>query len=205
MKTVDDVRAQHRRALDRAGELIAHVLPGDLAQATPCCGWDLQVLLSHMIGQNEGFATAVRTGEADLSAYSHPVATAGELISLWHRSADRLLAAFADAQAEDQVRLIEIDPNRTVSVTVAANIHLLDTVIHTWDVASSLGYAYRPDAELLAIVAGGATGVPAGAARTKAGAAFAPAVTTDEQDPWFQTLALLGRPGASPDVGDTAH
>jgi len=46
-------------------------------------------------------------------------------------------------------------------------------------------------------VAAGAKRVPAGASRTRPGAAFAPAVTTGQTDPWLETLALLGRENAS--------
>jgi len=108
-----------------------------------------------------------------------------------------VLGAFAHAHADDQVLLIEINPDSTVPVAAAVGMHLLDTVIHTWDVASSLGNPYRPDDELLTIVAAGAKRVPAGASRAKPGAPFAPAVTTNQADPWLETLALLGRENAS--------
>ena len=193
MPTVGGLRPQHRRALTRAGEIIAHVQAGDLARSTPCAGWDLQALLSHMIGQNDGFAAAVTTGDAPRSAYTHPAVTVSDLAPEWHRSAGRVLAAYAHAHADDEVLLIEINPDSTVPVAAARGMHLLDTVIHTWDVASSLDSSYRPDDELLAIVAAGAKRVPAGASRVKPGAAFAPAVTTHRSDPWLETLALLGR------------
>jgi len=95
------------------------------------------------------------------------------------------------------VLLIEINPDSAVPVATAVGMHLLDTVIHTWDVASSLGNPYRPDNELLTIVAAGAKQVPAGTSRSRPGAAFAPAVTTDQTDPWLEALALLGRENAS--------
>ncbi len=180
-----------------AGEIVAHVHAGDLARATPCAGWDLRALLTHMIGQNDGFATAVTTGDAPRSAYTRPAVTASDLASEWHRSADRVLTAFAHAHPDAEVLLIEINPDSTVPVDAAMAMHLLDTVIHTWDVASSLGSPYRPDDELLSIVAAGAKRVPAGASRTRPGAAFAPAVTNDQADPWLITLALLGREKAS--------
>ncbi len=149
--------------------------------AAPCAGWDLQALLTHMIGQNDGFATAVTAGDAPQSAYTRPAVTASDLASEW----------------DDEVLLIEINPDSTVPVDAAMAMHLLDTVIHTWDVASSLGSPHRPDDELLGIVAAGAKRVPAGASRTRPGAAFVPAVTNDQADPWLITLALLGREKAS--------
>jgi len=193
MQIVSDLRPQHGRALSQAGEIVARVRAGDLARSTPCAGWDLQVLLSHMIGQNDGFATAVTTGDAPLSAYTRTALTVSDVASEWHQSADRVLTAFAHAHSDDEVRLIEINPDSSVPVTAAVGMHLLDTVIHTWDVAISLGNPYRPDDELLGIVAAGAKQVPAGASRTEPGAAFAPTVTTDQTDPWLITLALLGR------------
>jgi len=197
MHTVGDLRPPHCRALAQAGEIVAYVQTADLARSTPCAGWDLQALLTHMIAQNDGFATAVTTGDAPRSAYTRPAVTASDLASEWHRSADRVLAAFAHADTEDELRLIEINPDSTFPVGAAVGMHLLDTVIHTWDVASSLGNPYRPDDELINIVAAGAKRVPAGASRTRPGAAFAPAVTTGQTDPWLETLALLGRKNAS--------
>ncbi len=197
MQTVGDLRSQHRRALARAGETVAHVHAGDLERATPCAGWDLRALLSHMVGQNDGFATAVTAGDAARSAYTRPPVTVSDLASQWHRSADRVLAAFAHADPDDDVLLIEISPDRTVPTGAAVGMHLLDTVIHTWDVERSLGNPYRPDDELLTTVAAGARRVPAGASRSSPGAAFAPAVITDQTDPWLETLALLGRENAS--------
>ncbi len=97
MQTFGDFRPQHSRALSQAGETIAHVHVGDLARSTPCAGWDLQALLTHMIGQNNGFAAAVTIGDAPPSAYARPAVTASDLASEWHRSADRVLAAFTHA------------------------------------------------------------------------------------------------------------
>jgi len=79
--------------------------------------------------------------------------------------------------------VVKEDPDSTVPVAAAVGMHLLDTVIHTWDVASRLGNPYRSDGELLTIVAAGAKRVPAGASRVKPGAPFAPAITTDQADP----------------------
>jgi len=158
MQSIGDLRPQHRRALAQAGEIVAHVQAGDLARSTPCAGWDLQALLTHMVGQNDGFAATITAGNARQSAYTGTAVTASALASEWHRSADRVLAAFADAHSDEEVLLIEINPDSTFPVAAAVGMHLLDTVIHAWDVASSLGEAYRPDDECLNIVAAGARG-----------------------------------------------
>ncbi len=193
MKTTPDVRAQHRRALAAASEAVAQVRAGDLSLPTPCGDWDLAGLLAHMIGQNLGFALAVSAGDAPESSYAAPKVWPDELSTAWDRSADRVLAAFHDVELEREVRLVQVNANGTFPAAVAIGMHLLDTVIHTWDVATSLGNPYRPDDDLVEIIATQASRVPAGSARTKPGSAFAPVITTTQTDPWLTALATLGR------------
>lgn len=197
MPTVDDIMPQYRRALAQADQIVALVHGGDLARSTPCTGWDLQALLNHMIGQNHGFAAAVTTGDAPASVNARASVTADDLASQWRRSADQVLAAFAHADNDAEVLLIEVNEDSTFSVAAAIRMHLLDTVVHTWDLARSVGTSFRPEDELLDIVAAVAERVPIGASRTRLGAAFAPPVITEQPDPWLETLALLGRQEAT--------
>jgi uncharacterized protein (TIGR03086 family) len=193
MQTSQDLRPQHRRALAAAGEAVLQVGPDDLSRPTTCAGWDLGTLLAHMIGQNGGFAVAVSTSDADECDYAAPAIRPDELREAWTRSADRVLTAFDSAELDREVRLVEINPDVTFPAAVVVGMHLLDTVIHTWDVATSLGDPYRPDDELVDIVAAQAERVPAGTTRTRPGAAFAPVVATTKTDPWLKALAMLGR------------
>lgn len=175
----------HRRALAVAGAVVARVRPADLTRPTPCAGWDLGALLGHMIGQNHGFAEAVETGSAPRSAYA-PRPTG------WPGSADRLSTAFAAAPADRTVLLVEISGEQRFPVHVVAGFHLLDTVVHTWDVAAALGEPFRPDDDLVAETLAQARRVPTGPARERPGAAFAPERPAAGDD-WDRTLALLGR------------
>jgi uncharacterized protein (TIGR03086 family) len=172
----------HVRALTVATPFVARALV-DLDAPTPCVGWDLRALLSHMVGQNLGFAAALRDGDAPGAAYL-PAPPDG-----WTASADALTSAFAGA--DGLVRLVEISADARFTVEQVAGIQLLDTVVHTWDVATALGEPFRPDAELLAATAAVARMVPTGEAR---GPAFAAPTPTPTDDPWLTTLAHLGRP-----------
>jgi uncharacterized protein (TIGR03086 family) len=174
----------HRRALDRATEVVTAVREEDLARPTPCAGWDLEALLAHMTGQNVGFATAVIDAEPGLVDFA-PLPHGG-----WPASAEALTAALAAAREDRAVLLAEIHPNRRFPLRAVVGMHLLDTVVHTWDVATALGDAERPDDELVAAVLEQARLVPAGPAP---GAAFAPALPAADLDPWAEALALLGR------------
>lgn len=179
----------HGRALRRATEVIAEVEHADLGRPTPCAEWDLRALLAHCIGQNHGFADAVAHSDAPASAYAPRPPEPGA----WEASAERVHAAFRVAEPHQTVRLAEFGPDARFSVASALGFHLLDTVVHTWDVATAIGLPFRPDADLLAAVAEGARQVPTGAAREREGAAFGAVLADAGDDPWAATLALLGR------------
>ncbi|MBA3905696.1 MAG: TIGR03086 family protein [Pseudonocardiales bacterium] len=179
----------HGRALRRATEVIVEVRSADLTRATPCAGWDLHELLAHCIGQNHGFADAVAGLDAPTSAFAPRPPAPGT----WEVSAERVHAAFRAADPDRLVRLVEFGPEARFPVASALGFHLLDTVVHTWDVATSLELPFRPDDDLLVAVANAAWQVPTGAARERPGAAFGPVLAVVDADPWAATLAQLGR------------
>jgi uncharacterized protein (TIGR03086 family) len=181
--------ALHDRALRRATEVIAGVDAADLGKPTPCAGWDLRALLAHCIGQNHGFADAVAGPDAPPAAYAPRPPDPGA----WEASAERVHAAFRAADPDRRVLLVEFGPDARFPVANALGFHLLDTVVHTWDVAAALEQPFRPDDELLSVVAKGAQQVPSGAARERPGAAFGPVLDVPGDDPWVATLARLGR------------
>lgn len=161
----------------------------DLGMPTPCTDWDLGALIGHMVGQNEGFAAAVREGDAPLSAYAAPALGPQDVRPRWDDSSERLRTAFRDAAPDRLLRLAELD--REVTAATAIGMQILDCAVHAWDVATALGGDYRPSdaigrvvlesARTIAARPGGTPGVFA-APREVAGA-----------DPWLDALRLLGR------------
>jgi len=172
----------HRRALDAIRPIVARVRPADLDRPTPCAGWDLRALLSHMIGQDHGFAAAVLADvSADAFAPREPTIEAHEA------GAAAVVAAFAAADPTRQVLLAELGGRRFPLPSVIG-FHLLDTLVHGWDVAASLGADVDYDDDLCTAAQAQAELVPAGTA------AFAPNLPiTAEATAWARTLALLGR------------
>jgi uncharacterized protein (TIGR03086 family) len=189
MLIISELRVLHAEALADCGEFVDRAARTNLRQPTPCRGWDLAALLGHMAGQNEGFAAAVQEGDADQSAYEPPPITPQTLITTWAASVDRVRAAFARADPDAEVNLAEL--GRRVTVAQALRMQLLDSAVHAWDVAATLGLAYRPSTEIAGLVLnsareiaarpGGAPGVFA-APRPEAGL-----------DPWADALRFLGR------------
>jgi len=178
----------HRSAVEHASVIVARIAESDLARRTPCASWDLRQLLEHMVGQHVGFATVVRAGAADASAYAPQPFTPAS----WSTSVDELLAAFAAADLGAQVVQVELHPTRPLPVEVLVQAQFLDTVVHTWDVAVALGEAFSPEPDVVDAVLRIAQPIPDDERRDRPGAPFARAVPSDGS-PWDRTLALLGR------------
>ncbi|GLY48994.1 hypothetical protein [Lentzea sp. NBRC 102530] len=74
----------------------------------------------------------------------------------------------------------------------AVGFHLIDHVVHGWDVARSLGLDHRLAPELAEPALRIALSV-LDAGRGEPGAPFAPAVPANEDDPLHRNLAAVGR------------
>ena len=77
---------------------------------------------------------------------------------------------------------------------LAVSFHLVDYVVHTWDVAASLGIPVEFSADLLAAALEVAAQVPDGSSRLREGASFAPGLDVAADAPVLdRVLSLLGR------------
>jgi uncharacterized protein (TIGR03086 family) len=174
----------HRRAVDAVRPIVAKV--GDLDVPTPCAGWDLRTLLAHMTGQDFGFAAAV-LGDVAVEAFAPRENTA------WETGAATVVDAFARADPERQVLMPEFGGMR-FPFRAVVGFHLIDTLVHGWDVAVSTGVDVLYDDELVAAAVRQAEAVPGGESRTAPGAAFAPVLDSAAGlTGWPRVLALLGR------------
>ncbi|MGW4898000.1 TIGR03086 family metal-binding protein [Kitasatospora sp. NPDC004240] len=192
----------HTRALAVAGDAVAAVRPGRLDLPTPCAGWTLGRLLEHVVGQHRGFAAAAWGAGPDLATWQDAPLTGGPLTA-FRTSADQLTAAFgaaATAAGSVELWLPEISTERTVPLRRAVGFHLLDTLVHGWDVAAALGVPERVtdvvdgDPELAGALLAVAREVPAGPADRAPGRAFRERGPDDPAvGPFDRALALLGR------------
>jgi len=193
MHTISVSPALHRRALDGVGALVTRIGPADLDRPTPCAGWDLRRLLAHMIGQNHGFAAAAERDVGTEAFADRPVGD--DLVPAWTASADAVADALAAADAREgrTVLLAEFAEFGRIPARIVLGMHLLDTAVHGWDVATALGVPYRPDDDVVAVTLDQAERIPAGPARERPGAVFGPVVPGGSDDPWLRALRLLGR------------
>jgi uncharacterized protein (TIGR03086 family) len=187
------------QAVRASVEVVARISPADLARPTPCAGWTLADLLAHMTIQHDGFAAAAAGHGADLARW-HTGAPADHPVPEYAAAAARVLDAFAQPGVLDrEFALPELSTDRTFPGRQAIGFHLVDYVVHGWDVARSLGLAYELGPGLLAVALGITRGVPDGENRLRPGAAFAPRVASAAGGPLDEIVALLGRRPGWPD------
>jgi len=197
---MENILALHRRAVGAIRPVVDRVTPADLDLPTPCAGWNLRTLLEHMTGQDHGFAAAVRatlTG-ADIGVATFAPRPLGPSpAASYAAEADGVVAAFAEAAGLERPVLLPEFGSRLPLPTVAG-FHLVDTLVHGWDVAAALGAHAELDAyldpDLVAAALAVAEQVPMGAPREAPGAPFGPALpVSSEAETWTRTLTLLGR------------
>jgi uncharacterized protein (TIGR03086 family) len=192
-----DIRELNRRAVQASVEVVARVTAEDLGRPTPCSQWSLGELLAHMTVQHRGFAAAAagRGADPDVWQAGPPAA---DPVGAYAEAADAVLAAFAeDGVADRQFTLPEIATAMTFPGRQAMAFHLVDYVVHGWDVARCLGAGFEPDPQVLAVALKVARAVPDGPGRLEPGSAFRPAVAAPGRAGALdQIVALLGR---SPD------
>jgi len=174
--------------------VVEHVGPSDLARPTPCAGWGLADLLAHMVVQHDGFAAAAR-GEVTELADWEPRPVGDDVVAVYRKAARGVVDAFAACDAEAELWLPEVRGGIGIPAPTALGFHLVDYVVHAWDVAASLGIAnaFMPDDDVAAHALDVAREVPDGEARAVPGAAFAPALAGDGGGALAETLRLLGR------------
>lgn len=197
---MENIFVRHRMAVAGLRSVTARVTPADLTRPTPCGGWDLRALLEHMTGQDRGFAAAVRAAghgsDVEASAFA-PRPLGPSPVADVAAGLDEVEAAFAEAsRREGPVLLAEFDAR--LPLPVVAGMHLVDTLVHGWDVAAALdtqaAYGAALDPDVLAAALAVAEQIPDDEAREAPGAPFGRAVAAPaDASVWTRILCLLGR------------
>ena len=187
-----DIVSLDARAVRASVDLVARLTALDLARPTPCADWTLHGLLRHMIAQHHGFAAAA-DGDGDLARWQTGPLGENPVVA-YRTAAERVLAAFAaDGVLGRDFPLPEFKQGLMFPARQAISFHFVDYVVHSWDVARTLGIPVDLDPDLLDVALSVAEAVPGGDARLAPGAAFAPTVTWPGGTRLDQIVAILGR------------
>lgn len=173
-------------------ELVARVTAADLVRPTPCAAWTLRDLLAHMTTQHHGFAAASNGQDGPEPWQQRPLGA--DPVQAHRAAARQVLAAFAaDGVLDRPFSLPEISTERRFPAALAISFHLVDYVVHSWDVARTLNVPVSLEPCILEAALAVARSVPGGEARLAPGAAFAPAVPCPAGSALDTIVALLGR------------
>lgn len=186
----------HRTAVLHSIEVVRDVSPADLDHSTPCAGWTMLDLLAHMTVQHHGFASAARGFGAELERWDVDAfvdAVRRDPAGTYADAAADVVSAFADAGAETPFALPEFGPDVVVPGEMAIGFHLVDYVVHGWDVAAGLGRTYTVPDDVAAAALTVAMAVPDNEFRDMVGAPFAHAVTGPAASDLDRVLRQLGR------------
>ncbi|WP_405167359.1 TIGR03086 family metal-binding protein [Nocardia sp. NBC_01499] len=191
MSTVDLI-AFNAQAVRTSIGLVEQLTTADLGKPTPCADWTLHGLLTHMIAQHHGFAAASH-GNGDPAQWkSRPLGA--DPVRSYREAAEQVIEAFAEPGVLDRkFPLAEFSADYEFSGTQAVSFHFIDYVVHSWDVAKTLGLTVRFDDELIEAAFPVAQAVPGGDFRLLPGSAFAPELAWSSVDRLDQIVALLGR------------
>ncbi|HEY1698947.1 MAG TPA: TIGR03086 family metal-binding protein [Trebonia sp.] len=194
----DRIVALDAQAVAESVRLVSQATAADLNRPTPCADWTLHGLLRHMAAQHDGFAAAA-DGDGDPARW-RPRPLGADPVAAYRAAAGHVVAAFAaDGVLGREFPLPEFKNGLMFPGPRAVSFHFVDYVVHSWDVAATLGLPAHFDDALLDAALAVARAVPGGDARTEPGAAFAPEVTWSGGSRLDEIVALLGRsPGWRP-------
>ena len=143
-----DFRELDRRAMKVTGDVVGQVGAEHLRLPTPCADWTLSGLLRHLVSEDTAFAAATTAG----TEWSDVDWNAGRLgadpVADYRRAAAGYLAAFEPDRVLD--KQMRVNVFGVVPGSTAVAMHFIDTVVHGWDIARTIGVPYQPDEELAA-------------------------------------------------------
>ncbi|MDX1881607.1 TIGR03086 family metal-binding protein [Mycolicibacterium sp. 141076] len=193
-----DLLSAHRRAILASVDVVNTVGLADLRRPTPCAAWDLADLLAHMTVQHRGFAAAAHGGGQDLALWN-PASCRDthDPVGDYAAAAHDVVDAFGAADPDSQFALPEL--GTSVPAEMGIGFHLIDYVVHGWDVAASLGVPFALPDDVVATALPLALAVPDGDFRSMPDAPFGPAQAGDSATDFDGLLRHLGR---DPQWGD---
>ncbi|WP_163505661.1 TIGR03086 family metal-binding protein [Fodinicola acaciae] len=185
-----DVVALDAQAVRTTIDLVSLAAADDWRKPTPCEGWTLYGLVAHMTAQHYGFAAA-STGVGELSAWGwRPLGD--DPVAAYRAAAEHVLAAFAEDGVLERIFPLP-EFGAEVPGAQAAGFHLVDYVVHGWDVAKTLGVSVEFAPEVLDATLEIAKAVPDGEMRRAPGSSFGPVVAYSGGVKLDHIVALLGR------------
>jgi uncharacterized protein (TIGR03086 family) len=132
-----DITALHRQALDATGAIVAAIKADQWSDSTPCDGWDVRALTTHVVAGNY-WAAELAAGKtiAEVGDRLDGDVLGADPAAAYNTSARAAAAAFEVPGALDAPCAVSYGP---VPGSVYAGHRFLDVFIHGWDLAQATG------------------------------------------------------------------
>lgn len=194
---MNELAALHAHSVELTIEAVQSIAPHQLTKPTPCAAWNLAELLDHMTVQNQGFAGAAAGHGANPSLWKTGTQR-DDPIAGYLTSATTVADALAEPGVMDKpFALPELSRDQAFTGKQAITMHTIDSLLHAWDVARSIGQNIEPDPALTEFAITVGEQIPDDAERDKPGAHFGSRVAVPAESTVLgHALALFGR---SPD------
>jgi uncharacterized protein (TIGR03086 family) len=189
-----------------AGDLLAQTVQGVThreqgRRATPCDGWRVDDLISHLIGLELGFLHCFRSGRETShwrDVRLQDVSDARHLLPVLLQATH---AALRETPPGAGVLVPSIDATHPIPYELAAAAHVLDVTVHAWDLAVALGMDVDVPDRLTAACSEYMRLVPDDDTRLSSDTLFAPAQVEEGagEGSWASVLAFLGRSPSWPE------
>ena len=186
----------HNRALDQAEMLVDGVETNQMTRPTPCREWDLRGLLGHMVVGNRSYADIARRRQRRPAPGEDVLGD--DPAAAYRQSAEEVKRAWSDPALLDQTLGSHLGQ---LSGRTFLGIHLVETVVHSWDLATATGRQTRFDPD---IVQGAMEIIQGVLAELPRGTWFDPQLeVSDDLSAIDRLAAFLGRSpaGAKPSEG----
>ena len=145
MTQITDPRELHQRAMAQTETVVAAVRPDQLTLPTPCTGYDVRELLSHVVGGLNRIAVMGEGGDAlAVEPRADGVPDDG-WPAAYAAARARVTAAWADDARLDA--LVEV-PWGKVPGRIALGGYVQEILTHGWDLAQATGQPTELDPEL---------------------------------------------------------
>lgn len=172
------------QTFDHANKVVGNVSKDQLDASTPCSEWDLGALLAHMTGVVAGMGNGASGGE-QISIADYELEP--DFVAQFRTESARTLEAWKARGLDGEINVGRGARPAAVMLT----INVLDTTMHSWDVARASNQNAELPPELATSVLGLCQGFVTDDLRASAG--FDPAIPTTSTNPTDQLAAFLGR------------
>lgn len=144
---IDGLVTNWTRVAGAFDRLVARVEDDDWNRPTPCAEWDVRALVNHVTRGNHNYVLLLRGGDRDEFLRQRELDALGTCPAVAHRRSAALLTAEFDALGAAS-RLVD-HPVGPMSGAKALGVRAIDTVTHTWDLASAIGAEEHTDDALV--------------------------------------------------------